>query len=267
MADKRAFVSDIHMGGTFPGGAGKHDWNWLSGPEIAAFASFLDYVGNSGEYKELIILGDFLDDWVWPVHMLPPTLDEIVEAPKNKAIVDALRVLCQKIKVICLPGNHDMGITKEFLDRQFPGIVFGGPAKDNCIYRTGRLRAEHGSAHALFNAPDPHNNPGSRVPLGYYISRVVATRKYHTGQDHRKYASFVDDLFEAVGPQSISASVFEGVLEEAGLPGNVEILIRDAGGNSESVKANEIKTKYQNLFDQWCQAKGFAKAMKAIYAE
>jgi len=85
-------------------------------------------------------------------------------------------------------------ITKEILDNYFPGIIFGGSASYKSVYSTSRLRAEHGSAYAMFNAPDPINNPGNRLPLGYFISRVFSLFSNNGFHKIDKYTVFFYNL-------------------------------------------------------------------------
>ena len=133
-----------------------------------------------------------MDDWVYPVDMVPPSLESIVKSPINKKIVQALKKICKNknIKALYLPGNHDMGVNIELIEKNFPGMIFGGTALYDSVYRSSRLRAEHGSAYAMFNAPDATNSPGARLPLGYFISRVVATKSRNTGSTDRHYWTY-----------------------------------------------------------------------------
>jgi UDP-2,3-diacylglucosamine pyrophosphatase LpxH len=270
MEKKRIYISDIHMnaGRCLQVPAGKYSYEWLGKKEADRFTDFLKYANNPSDVKEIVIIGDLMDDWIYPVYDMPPTFQEIIDAPVNSGIVRELKSLsASSISVIYLPGNHDMGVTRGLVERNFPGMVFGGSALNNSVYRSGRLRAEHGSAFAMFNAPDPINNPSNRLPLGYFISRVVATREYEKGISSRHYWTYADDLLEMLGPQKLPQSVFEAILEEAGLPEDVEIKMRSNEGKEIAVTAGEVKQKYANLYEQWQQYYGPGMAFKAILAE
>jgi len=267
---KRVFVSDIHMNaGRFCQCDGKHPYEWLSQKEVDRFAAFLRYLNGSTNIEEVIFIGDLMDNWTYRVDELPPTFDDIIKAPINAEVVGLLKEMCAREtpRVIYLPGNHDMGITKATVDKYFEGMIFGGDAKHNSVFRTSRLRAEHGSAHAMFNAPDPINNPGSRLPLGYFISRVQATREYNTGDRSRHYWTYADDLLEMLGPQRLAQSVFEGVLEEAGLPEDTPFKMSGSEENPICITAARVKEKYACLYDQWEQHYGPGVAFKAVFAE
>lgn len=268
---KRVFVSDVHMGAGKDQGP-KYQGNpfeWLGPDEAENFSDFLDHFSTREDVKELILLGDIMNNWVCPVDLEPPAFDEIIQAKHNQSITQRLRALAgnQEIKVVYVPGNHDMTITKETINNHFPGIVFGGTATNNSVYRTSRLLAEHGNAHAMFTAPDPINDPRSRLPLGYYISRVVATKASKTGSSQRHYWTYIDDFLELLGPQTLAESVFEALLEEAGLPEDAEIKMRGTTGHTYKVKANEIKEKYADLYAQWQTNRGAGIAFKALMAE
>ncbi len=267
MEKKRVYVSDIHMG------AGRslqspNVYDWLGKAEANNFADFLSYLGKQGDVGEIILLGDTMDNWVCPVDEVPPTFDEILSAPHNTNIVKNLRALCESNRVIYMPGNHDMQATNEILNEYFPNIIYGGSAFNKSRYRSSRLLAEHGSAYAMFNAPDPINNPGNRLPLGYFISRVTATKAARTGHADRHYWTYADDLLELLGPQKLPQSVFEAVLEEAKLPEDTDIMMgTKADGGHITIKASDVKGKYANLYDQWESHYGKGMAFKSVMAE
>ena len=271
MEKKRIYIADIHMNaakGVRPA-KGKHPYEWLGPKEARRFAKFLEYLNDPANLREVVILGDLMDDWVYPVNVVPPSLQSIVKAPINKRIVQALRKLSRnpKINVVYLPGNHDMGVTRKLLAKSFPSMTFGGTTLHGSTYRTSRLRAEHGSAHTMFNAPDPINGSVARLPLGYFISRVVATKARDTGDPQRHYWSYADDLLEMLGPQRLGASVFEAVLEEAGLDETTKIKMPKRNGKVISVTAGQIKQQYAALYDQWVERYGKGIAFRAMMAE
>lgn len=263
---KRVYISDVHIG------AGRslnseNVYDWLGPTEAKAFADFLSYLTSKNDVGEVILLGDTMDNWVCPINEEPPTFTEILEAPHNKGIANNLKVLTSTKKVIYMPGNHDMQITGAILKKYFPEIVFGGSAANKSVYRTSRLLAEHGSAHAMFNAPDPINNPGSRLPLGYFISRVAATKAAKTGSAARHFWTYFDDFLELLGPQKLPESVFEAILEEADIPEDADIIMLPIGGKPFSIKAIDISKRYANLYEQWERHYGSGMAFKAVMAE
>jgi UDP-2,3-diacylglucosamine pyrophosphatase LpxH len=272
MEKKRIYVSDVHMGAGRSLGSDKV-YDWLGKAEANNFAAFLDYLNKQDDVGEIVLLGDTMDNWVCPIDEVPPTFDEILDASHNQKIVNGLKTLTENKKVIYMPGNHDMQVTKDILQQEkyFPQIIYGGSSLNKSRYRTSRLLAEHGSAYAMFNAPDPINNSGSRLPLGYFISRVAATKASRTGDAARHFWTYVDDLLELLGPQKLPQSVFEAILEEANLREDAEIIIdtedRLPKGKPITIKAEKVKEKYANLYEQWESHYGKGMAFKSVMAE
>jgi len=268
---KRIFISDVHMnaGIGFNASEGTHSYEWLNPSEAQRFADFLKYINNPSEIKEVIFIGDLMDNWVYPIDIDPPTFPDIINAPINADIVKELKTLCsnKEIGIFYLPGNHDMGMTKEIVNENFSQMVFGGSSLQNSRFTSGRLQAEHGSAYAMFNAPDPINSPGNRLPLGYFISRVVATAQHRTGVSKRHYWSYADDMLEMLGPQKIASSVFEAITEEAGLDESDEIIMSNRGCKKITIRVGEVKQKYAALYEQWTNQYGPGIAFKSVMAE
>lgn len=254
---KRVFISDLHMGyqETQPA-PGEFPYVRLKGDGTKAAADFFRWVRESGEFFELVLLGDILDRWCYPVDVFPPSYDQIADAPENREITRELRNLAQTsgITVTYLPGNHDQDMDRATVNRLFPGMVFLGDAPGHGVFKRGRLRAEHGNVYSLFNAPDPVNEPKSRLPLGYFVERIWATHARKTGIEHHSglgWFRYIDDLFRCSGPKTISSCAFEMFLREAGL--DLDTIIVGVPGEFDSsgkVTARRIRDLYQHLFEQ-----------------
>lgn len=265
----RIFVSDVHLNAGIGSAAAdssdraSRSYDWLTSQRQDAFTAFLEHLAKRGpKIDDLVILGDFLDDWVYPVDVQPPTLGQVLWAERNAPVRRALESLAgADTRIIYMPGNHDMSINQaDLLDLP---ITFGGSSLHDCVYRVGRLHAEHGSAHTLFSAPDPENSPGSRLPLGYFISRVEATRVQRQGTRRRRIETYVDDLLELLGPQKLASTVWEAILEETGLRHDVEIVLP----NGFPITAQQVKERYANVYDQWASRHGGGRAFKSLLAE
>ena len=63
-------------------------------------------------------------------------------------------------------------------------------------YHGGLLHAEHGNRFAMFNARDRINDPVGGLPLGYFVSRILAGRSDY--ESPAAIATYVDDLLESV---------------------------------------------------------------------
>ena len=280
--NKRIFISDVHISTIPQLNQGKNDYTWLQKDDAVAFTDCLKHLNTRQDVEEIIFIGDLFDNWVIPHDVEPPTIDEIItlRIEKKDPLLKTLYDLCQNpdIRVVCLPGNHDMELSQEVIEKHFknkkkpklPGMIFGGSMTWNAgssVYRSSRLLAEHGSAHAMFNAPDPINNPGSRLPLGYYISRIVATITYNTGSNKRHWWTYIDDILEMVGPDKFAPCVFESILEEAKLSSNTEIVMPKRNNKAIKITAQQILDTYKNLYDQWKERVGTGIAFKSILAE
>ena len=164
--NKRIFISDTHISHVPKIGPGKHDYTWLQEKDAVALTNFLIHLNTRQDVEEVIFIGDLFDNWVIPVDIAPPTIDEIIISRKANGdkVLQALLTLCRNsnVRVVCLPGNHDMELAAAVVEKHFgtksdsqqPGMVFGGTAiwnSGSSVYRSSRLRAEHGSAHAMFN--------------------------------------------------------------------------------------------------------------------
>lgn len=272
MEKKKIYLSDVHMGAEKNSDC-KYDYNWLGQAEADNFAGFLNYLNSQDDVEEIILLGDTMDNWVCPIDVVPPTFDEILDAGHNQNLVCNLRALTENKRVIYMPGNHDMQVTKEVLQqaKYFPKIVYGGTAFNKSRFRTSRLLAEHGSSYAMFNSPDPINDPRARLPLGYFISRVAATKAARTGDAKRHFWIYIDDLLELLGPQKHPQSIFEAVMEEANIREDAQIIIgtedRTPKGTPIPITVKVVKEKYANLYEQWESHYGKGMAFKAVMAE
>jgi hypothetical protein len=166
MAQRTVIVSDIHASG--PNG-------WLSPPYATATAQMLCGIAADPEVAELVLLGDIFDLWLFPVQAVPWTMKQILDY--NTELVAALRECVAKLPVVYYAnGNHDMAVRMEDLA---PFTV-----KDKAIkpFPAAGLhpgwRLEHGHAVDMFNAvPDPALKTLGGYPLGYFITRLAASKK------------------------------------------------------------------------------------------
>ncbi|MDJ0762163.1 MAG: metallophosphoesterase [Myxococcota bacterium] len=248
MAKKRIFISDVHLGAGRPADTPskyKYDWDWLDSKETQNFCNFLNFLGSDylNEIKEIILGGDIFDTWIYPHDMQPPTIDDILRADKNKAVIAALNALSAKVPVFYIPGNHDMTARREIIKRTFPQMTYV-PER----FIAGRLIAEHGHRYALFNAPPYFSKHIMGLPLGYFISRVEATRKAMTNDGSRNYRSYLDDMLEILGPATLPQCVFEAVLEEANLS---EETVFHINGVPDHVPASIVKETYKDIYSDW----------------
>lgn len=179
--NKIVFVSDMHM--NVDG-----NYSWLV-DHAADLANFFNAVKNRNDVAEVVILGDLVDQWVAPVKNTPNTFADVLAASNNATIVTALKELCANpnLKVTYVAGNHDMlsfeEQNKETLVSTFPGLQVISDSPGMGAYTKNEvIWAEHGHRYTMFNAPDTWSHPGSHLPLGYFISRLAATKSAASGQ-------------------------------------------------------------------------------------
>ena len=176
---KVVFMSDLHMNLDGP-------YSWLD-EHIGDVADFINQTSQRSDVGEFVILGDLLDEWVYPMTSQPysDAFHQILNTEKNGPIVSALQNICsnENIKVTYVTGNHDMlsfeQDNKSVIQSFFPEmeIVSEDPGLGNVSWDDVVL-AEHGHRYCLFNAPDTWSRVGGHLPLGYFITRAVAD---HTG--------------------------------------------------------------------------------------
>ena len=178
--DKIVVISDIHLGidDSFSENAANKVY----------LLQFLARLQATADVRELIINGDFLDEWYLPLDY-PSHTDssafyrEVIA--NNQNVMDALKgVMSAGIKLVYIPGNHDMLLESGVLDEALPGIVQARDAKGLGTYYTGdrnEIVIEHGHRYDVFSAPDTVSNAellGSdetMLPAGYFYARYATS--------------------------------------------------------------------------------------------
>lgn len=177
---KIIFISDIHL-------SANANTAWIY-EHIGPLANFLQALNARLDVSELVILGDLLDDWNVPMDDSPSTFDGILVAAHNEPVVAALQDICANpnIQVTYVTGNHDLlsfePTAKLLIESTFPGMVIRSDEPGLGAYSLDDvLWAEHGHRYTLFNAPDIWSHTGSHLPLGYFITRLVASTSDEAG--------------------------------------------------------------------------------------
>ncbi len=147
--------------------------------------SFLEKQRREERPDEIVINGDFLDQW-----FLPATYEHVTDsdefykkcADNNKGVIDAFKsVIKDGIDLIYVPGNHDMTLKHEVLSEIIPGIRQIRDARGLGRYRTGErgeVVIEHCHRYESFCAPNPLSNKkyvkyGEPIlPPGYFFALV-----------------------------------------------------------------------------------------------
>lgn len=178
--DKIIVISDIHLG--------IEDKYSETVKNRTVLIDFLKRLQSTNDVRELVIDGDFLDEWFLPVYY-PSYKDEKQfykgVIANNKAVIDELNnVTNSGIKLVYVIGNHDMTLQEEVLKEAIPKIVQARDAKGLGTYYTGdrnEIAIEHGHRYDVFSAPDTITNAelcgneNTIMPAGYFYARYAAT--------------------------------------------------------------------------------------------
>ena len=179
-------ISDIHLGADLSYSEFDRNGNGNG----AALVDFLNKVAMAPNIKELVIAGDFLDEWFVPSNVdtyQGKTQAEFVAriAAVHKNVIDAFNKIITdgKIKVTYVPGNHDLTITGAAIESILPGISQARDVKGLGTYSPDghpEISIEHGHRYDYFCAPDPISNreitkTDSILPPGYFFTRVATT--------------------------------------------------------------------------------------------
>jgi len=172
--NKIVVISDLHLG--------VNDRISENTKNIPYLIDFINSVGQTKSIRELVIAGDFLDEWILPLNY--PVSTDSQEYYKqcianNKGVIDALKGLSNTgVKLVYVLGNHDMTLLEDTLKQAMPNINFVG--KDGVgVYITGdnnEIAIEHGHRYDVFSAPDTVDNKSLTsnplLPPGYFYARL-----------------------------------------------------------------------------------------------
>lgn len=178
--NKIVVISDIHLG--------IEDNYTETLKNRPLLIKFLQSLQNTTDVRELVIAGDFLDEWFLPVNY-PSYTDERQfykdVIANNQSVIDELnKVIDKGIKLVYVPGNHDMTLEFDVLQEAIPKIVLSKDTKGLGAYYTGdrkEIVIEHGHRYDVFSAPDTVTNAelcGNKdtiLPAGYFYARYAAT--------------------------------------------------------------------------------------------
>lgn len=190
-------ISDIHLG--IDDRYGQINKNRTS------LIHFLKSIRHSPKVKELIFNGDLFDQWFVPGNI--DTLNDKSQlgylksiADNNTDVIKVIRDIINdnKIKVIYIPGNHDMLFSKLEIDFIFPGILQFRDANGLGRYTPSylpELLIEHGHRYDFYCAPDALSNlnivKDSILPVGYFYCRLTATSFI---DDSKTYTNYITNV-------------------------------------------------------------------------
>ena len=178
--NKVVVISDLHLG--------IEDKYSETVSNLPFLTEFLQRLKNTADVRELVIAGDFLDEWFLPVYY--PSYTDQTQFYKdvianNQDIVDQFNSVIESgIKLVYVAGNHDMTLEEQVLQEAIPELVQARDAKGLGTYYTGdrnEIVIEHGHRYDVFSAPDTvtnaelTGNDETIYPAGYFYARYAAT--------------------------------------------------------------------------------------------
>lgn len=178
--DKTVIISDLHLG--------IDDEFTETLENRPLLVEFLQRLRQTDDVRELVIAGDFLDEWYLPVSY-PGYTDqdafyrEVIA--NNQTVIDELNSVADSgISLVYLPGNHDMTLSAEVLQEALPSLTQERDVEGLGAYRLGErdeIVIEHGHRYDMFSAPDTLTNAAlcnsddTMLPAGYIYARYGAT--------------------------------------------------------------------------------------------
>ncbi len=283
-------ISDVHIGDNT-----STCWYQTKHHERRLIA-LLDWaIKNEKSIDEFIILGDLFDFWTYPPDVVPPTLDDILQANPNLFSIGSgafsrlLTALPDRVKYI--RGNHDINITESDIGKisngkgQFvrmePDLYLTRHDKqgkkmsaDDFSEDYSRIVFSHGHIFTMFNAPDP-----PLVPVGYFVTRLIAHKVFYhllkpgqTAANLRKNGA--PEFRNLVSSKAINSSIPGTLLDAMARWANFhpDAPIRMPGPSGLTYSINQAKTLYKKLWSRWATGnggglKGHAFAYKAALSD
>jgi len=254
---KTIVISDVHMSD------GK-DYSWFLPPCPAEVTAVLNRAATDSSVGELVLLGDVFDLWLYPLDIVPWTVSQIIGG--NPSITKALQQCVQNLAyVYYLNGNHDMGVAAGDLQPFSSGgksMQLITPEWYKAKYQ-GRRHLEHGHGVDMFNAPDDSGDTIGGYPLGFFITRLVAT-----APDRRAAGLALKDLLQtrsatlqamtleeidvrALGPELVKA-IIDLLKKKAGVDDSKPIRFSEPELDKKYT-VGDIKNHYGSLLGTWQQ--------------
>lgn len=275
---RRIFISDIHMGdkrSLNPPSPYTHPYGWLSEERADLLADFLEKeIMESDKVKELIILGDLLDEWVCPTGLKPAKFLEVMNAEHNSKAVKNLQTIASPdvdVDLYYAPGNHDMLLDKAFMEKHFKGIHFcEDPDKKEYIgvFQADGIAAEHGSQYTFFCAPNPGQAYGHWLPIGFFLSRVAAEKNAREGGKPDILDILENFIHEFMDKPEFIKDLFIAIAEDCGLKEDSPIKMAGLDNFPDVLTVKEVGDVYADAVKQWDAVKpNGLSASAAIYNE
>jgi hypothetical protein len=167
-------------------------------------------------------------------------------------------------------GMDAGGILKfrKFMEKTFPGIrFFCSSTIPWGIYNVGTLAAEHGNRYCLFNSPDMWTAKDTFLPLGYFISRIVAYKVLQTGTAENYYDIFVRFLKAFMNHPDFVEDMFRAIAEDAGLTPDDIVKLKSVPGFPDTMTVDAIGKRFSNLIQNWTNTPGNINVPAAVIGD
>lgn len=218
--DKIVVISDLHLG--------IDDELTETLKNLEPLKDFLKRVEDTKDVRELVIAGDFLDEWYLPVYYPAYTdQDQFYRdvIANNQGIFDQLNAIAESgIKLVYVPGNHDLTLTAEVLQEALPTVEQARDVQGLGTYRTGErneIVIEHGHRYDVFSAPDTVTNAHlcdsdeTIFPAGYFYARYAATWVLEGKPAVAKDLPLVTKAPDPSDPDQYGAYIYYKILENS----------------------------------------------------
>lgn len=263
--DKRFVValSDVHLGTLDP-------TVWYQ-PHLHEpyLVHLLDWVVEQADHiRELVLLGDIVDFWTYPADVRPPSFADIAACHPavfglDGALARALDALDGQVTYV--PGNHDQGITADEVasirSRSGHHVEL---IEDVPYLPVPGLAMAHGHHDTLFNAPTT-TGPFAPLPLGYFVTRAVATRWTQGLDEGQTVAALAGQgapngidlrsligVASGVGARSVAATVLDFVASATAMSPLTDIVMPDGS----TANLLDARAAYEHTWTEWADANG-----------
>ncbi len=230
MEKSTVFLTDLHIGTN-------HETNWYQkGFHQPILKTILLYlVKNGQQIDDVVILGDWFEQWNFPPHKTIPNLETIfsmnseifTKTNDGSDFITLMESIRGNLRFV--NGDHDMLVELKDINNYFSAIcdkkVLPGhgsdlekPAISNTYYLNDAVWGEHGHQYDLFHRPSssPYNSCAP-LPLGYFVSRLYCHfLEKKISSMHRHDASCIADCSNSeLSNSGLKFSKFvEGLIEQ-----------------------------------------------------
>jgi UDP-2,3-diacylglucosamine pyrophosphatase LpxH len=170
---KTIFLSDIHIGTNCITNLYQQKNN------EANLKRVLSYIQAQGDQvRDVVVLGDWIDLWMYPSSVVPPSAQQIFEANPGVftkqtdgdfvSVMDGVHG-----DLVYVNGNHDITVTEQDVNGWFAPLSQKG-RKVRCVgpggydYSFYLVHGEHGNLNSMVCRP--YRNEA--LPFGYYMTRA-----------------------------------------------------------------------------------------------